>query len=108
MVDQVGGNAPITPHDKEVYKQDFNRAVDLFQQSLVAYEKSQSAPQKAKFKDVMDKCLNVIHETIKEAIRVEAQKQLKTVEKDYQNFIDNDNPTTYQQLNKDLDSLKIS
>ena len=56
----------------------------------------------------MDKCLNVIHETIKEAVRAEAQKQFKTVEKDYQNFIDNDSPKTYQQLNKDLDSLKNS
>lgn len=106
MVDQISGDTPITPHDKELYKQDFNRAVNLFQQSLAAYEKSQSDPQKAKFKDVMDKCLTVIHETIKEAVRVEAQKQLNQVDKDYQNFIASDNPKTYDQLNKDLDSLK--
>lgn len=108
MVDPIGGNTPITPQDKEIYKKDFNRAVDLFQQSLDAYEKSQSDPQKAKYKDVMDKCLVVIRETIKEASRQEVEKQLKQVNKDYSNFIANDNPTTYQQLSKDLDSLKNS
>lgn len=107
MVDQIGDSS-ISPQDREIYKQDFGRAVDLFQQSLEAYEKSQLQPQKAKYKDVMDKCLQVIHETIQQAIKKESQKQLNQFDQDYQNFIANDNPQTYQQLNNDLDSFKKS
>ena len=96
MVDKIGD----TPPDPQAYKSDLNRAVNLFQQSLAGYEKSTEPHQKDKFKDVMDKCLVIIHETI------QSQKQLQKVDKDYQNFLANDNPKTVQQLNKDLDSLK--
>ena len=45
MVDQIGDSS-ISPQDREVYKQDFGRAVDLFQQSLEAYEiKFSSSPK---------------------------------------------------------------
>jgi hypothetical protein len=105
MVDKIGDNS-IPPQNQDVYKTDFNRAVNLFQQSLAGYQQSTEVHQKAKFKDVMDKCLVVIHETIKEALKQEAQKQLKKVDQDYQNYIANNNPTTLQKLNNDLDSLK--
>lgn len=105
MTDQIGDSS-ISPKDREIYKQDFNEAVNLFQQSLAAYEKSQIQAQKDKFKDVMDKCQQVIHETIRSAIKKESAKQLQQFDKDYQNFIANDNPQTYQQLNTDLETFK--
>jgi hypothetical protein len=105
MVDKIGDGS-ISPQNQEIYKKDFDRAVNLFQQSLTGYQQSTEPHQKDKFKDVMDKCLVVIHETIKETLKKEAAKQLNKVDQDYQNFIANDNPKTLQQLNKDLDSLK--
>lgn len=107
MTEQIGDSS-ISPRDREIYKQDFNEAVTLFQQSLAAYEKSQIQAQKDKFKDVMDKCQQVIHETIQSALKKESAKQLQQFDKDYQNFITNDNSQTYAQLNNDLESFKKS
>jgi hypothetical protein len=106
MVDRISGDSPISRPESEFDKQSFNKAVNLFQQSLQAYEQSDIPAQKAKFKDVMDKCLQVIQQTAREAIRAEAQKTMDQVDKDYQSFLDNDNPQTYKQLNSDLDHLK--
>ncbi|HUD02113.1 MAG TPA: hypothetical protein VMR37_07275 [Rhabdochlamydiaceae bacterium] len=105
MVDKIGDSS-IPPQNQEIYKKDFDRAVNLFQQSLAGYQQSTEPHQKDKFKDVMDKCLVVIHETIKEALKQEAQKQLKKVDQDYQKYIANNNPATLQKLNNDLDTLK--
>ncbi len=100
MIDKIGdGSSP-----QEIYKKDFDRAVNLFQQSLAGYQQSTEPHQKEKFKDVMDKCLVIIHETIQSAKGT--QKPLSKVDQDYQNFIANDNPKTLEQLNKDLDTLK--
>ncbi len=104
MVDRIGEGSTPPENDKEIYKKDFDRAVNLFQQSLAGYEQSAEPHQKEKFKDVMDKCLVIIHETIQSAKGT--QKPLKQVDQDYQSFIANDNPKTLEQLNKDLDSLK--
>ena len=101
----VGRIDDSTPSD-QVYKKDLDRAVSLFQKSLSGYEQSTEPHQKDKFKDVMDKCLVIIHETLKEVLKKEAQKPLNKVYQDYQKFIADDNPKTLEQLNKDLDSLK--
>ncbi len=101
----VGRIDDSTPSD-QVYKKDLDRAVSLFQKSLSGYEQSTEPHQKDKFKDVMDKCLVIIHETLKEVLKKEAQKPLNKVDQDYQKFIADDNPKTLEQLNKDLDSLK--
>ena len=100
MVDKIGDSS--TP--QEIYKKDFDRAVNLFQQSLAGYEKSTESHQKEKFKDVMDKCLVIIHETIRAAKG--SEKPFQKIDQDYQSFIVDDNPKTLEQLNKDLDSLK--
>ena len=104
MVDRIGEGSTPPENYKEIYKKDFDRAVNLFQQSLAGYEQSAEPHQKEKFKDVMDKCLVIIHETIQSAKGT--QKPLKQIEQDYQSFIASDNPKTLEQLNKDLDSLK--
>ena len=100
MVDRIGEG----PSPQEMYKKDFDRAVNLFQQSLAGYQQSTEPHQKEKFKDVMDKCLVIIHETIQAAKGT--QKPLNKVDQDYQSFIANDNPKTLEQLNKDIDSLQ--
>ena len=100
MVDRIGEGS------QEIYKKDFERAVNLFQQSLSGYQQSTEPHQKDKFKDVMDKCLVVIQETIKEAIRTESQKKFNRLDQDYHNYIANDNPETLKKLTKDLDRLK--
>lgn len=100
MVDKIGDSS----QNQEIYRKDFDRAVNLFQQSLAGYQQSTEPHQKDKFKDVMDKCLVIIHETIRAAKAT--QKQLNKMDQDYQNYIAKGSPQTLQQLNKDLDSLK--
>jgi len=100
MVDKIEG----APSPQESYRNSYDRAVNLFQQSLAAYEKSTEPHQKEKFKDVMDKCLVIIHETIRSVKGTE--QPLKKVDQDYENFIANDNPKTLGQLQKGIDSLK--
>jgi hypothetical protein len=104
MVDSIGNGG--TPSDPQIYKKDLDRAVSLFQKSLTGYEQSSIPEQKEKYKDVMDKCLVVIHETLKEILKKESQKPLNKVDQDYQNFIANGNPKTLEDLQKDLDGLK--
>jgi hypothetical protein len=100
MVDKIGeGSTP-----QQIYKKDYDRAVNLFQQSLAGYQQSTEPHQKEKFKDVMDKCLVIIHETIKAAKGTQAP--LKKVDQDYQNYIADGNSKTLEQLNKDIDTLK--
>ncbi len=106
MVDRIEGDSSISPQSKALYKQEFERAVGLFQQSLAAYENSQIPEQKDKYKDVMNRALQIIHETIKEALSKEGQKKGVQLDNDYQAFLNNDNPQTYQKLNKDLDLLR--
>jgi hypothetical protein len=99
MVDKIGEG----PTPQESYKKNFDRAVKLFQRSLDGYQQSEIPAQKEKFKDVMDKCLVIIHETIRFAKG--SEKPFVKVDQDYQNYIANENPKTLEQLSKDLDSL---
>ncbi|HSW87115.1 MAG TPA: hypothetical protein VLG49_06420 [Rhabdochlamydiaceae bacterium] len=104
MIEGSGGSIP--PDIKATYKQEFARSVDLFQKSLQEYEKTEEFHKKAKFKDVMDKALQIMNETAKACLSKKAQSEKTQLEKDYQNFIQHDNPETYDKLNEDIDHLK--
>jgi hypothetical protein len=106
MVEGVQGGGDLTPHDRVLYRQEFERAVTLFQQSLTAYEQSQMDSQKAEFKKVMAKTLEVIHQTIREVVTERPDKKDQELTVDYQNFLANDDPENVQKLNDDLDNLK--
>lgn len=106
MVDNIQGGGSISPESKALYKQEYERAVNLFQQSLTGYQKSDEPHQKAKFQDVMNRALQIMHETIKEALGQGAQKQQAKLDQDYQNFLTNSNPNTAATLNQDIENLK--
>jgi molecular chaperone DnaK (HSP70) len=102
-----GVQGPSSPQDKVLYKQEFEKAVNLFQKSLSAYDKSQMQQQKDEFKNVMKKALQVIHQTIQQvASREVAQKKQAQLDHDYQSFLKSDSPKNIEQLNKDLNDLK--
>ncbi len=106
MVDGIQGGGEISPQDKVLYRQEFDRAVNLFQQSLTAYEQSQIQAQKEEFKDVMNKALQVIHQTIRQAVDQRVEGREKELDQDYQKFLAQDTPENARQLNNDLNDLK--
>ncbi len=102
---QIGGYPEPKPEDLPVYKQQFKEGLNLFQQALEEYQKSEEFHQKNSFKEVMDKALNVLNETaivvLKKKSSVEGQ-----FEKDYKIFIHDASDENYAQLKKDLDKLQ--
>lgn len=96
----------ISPEAKAQYKHELEEGVKLFRESLAEYEKSTYEPQKLKFKDVMDKALDVMNQAAKGCLNAKGQEREVVVEKDYQAFLNNDTLETRQQLSKDLDGLE--
>lgn len=97
------------PHDKKMYEQEYRHGADLFQRALDQYGHSDNPYQKAEFKDVMDKAMNVLNETAHGLLRKELEDQNQVIAKDYANFQKfPDDPDTIKKLNDDLDQAKKS
>lgn len=106
MVEGVQGSGDLTPQDRVQYRQEFERAVNLFQESLTAYQQSQIPAQKEEFKKVMAKTLEVIHQTIRQVIVERPEQKEKELSSDYQQFLGSDNSKNIAKLSSDLDDLK--
>lgn len=106
MTNPISGSTPSPEDPRAVYKQDFAKSVDLFQQSLDGYQSSQIPKQKEMYHDVMRRTLEVMNETAKLCLSKNAQAQEKTLVKDYQNYMSNQTPDGLQKLNNDIDKLK--
>ncbi len=99
---------PTGPREKQ-YEQEYKHSADLFKRALDQYNKSDNPYQKAEFKDVMDKAMNVLNETAQALMRKELEEQNEKIEKDYQTFQKfPGDPDTIDQLNADLDQAKKS
>ncbi len=96
----------ITPQMRQQYKQECVQGVDLFQRSLQEYQKSQIPAQKEEYKDVMDKALQVIRETVPQCLSKAMQQEELELEKDYQTYIDNPSPANLKKLTSDLQQFK--
>ncbi|HSX11642.1 MAG TPA: hypothetical protein VLF94_08010, partial [Chlamydiales bacterium] len=71
--------------------------------------KADNMYQKAEFKSVMDKAMNVLNETASELMRQELKKQNEQIAKDYATFQKfPGDPDTQEKLSKDLDKAKRS
>lgn len=90
------------------YKQEFQEGVDLFDKSFQEYMKSQEPHQKAKFKDVMDKALDVMNKSAREALSNEQKKMNEVLHKDYENYIQHPDQEASSKIEKDVDDLKKS
>lgn len=111
MVDQIsGGVGPLSPKDRKAYEAEYKQGVDLFSRALDDYShsklKSMEMFQKAEFKKVMEKAMQVLQETASELQKKELLKHNETLAKDLAAFEENDSATNLSQLKKDLDSLK--
>ncbi len=103
------GVGPLNPREQKMYEREYQQGADLFKKALDQYTKSSNSNQKAEFKDVMDKSLQVLNEAARELMRKELQKQNEQIAKDYATFKkypgDHD---TIEKLNQDLDKAKKS
>jgi hypothetical protein len=98
----IEGDSPVTPQMREVYKQECSRGVELFRRSLQEYQKSQIPAQKEEYKDVMEKALQIVHETATQCLSKEMQKQELELEKGYNDFIANPSPDNLKKLDTNL------
>lgn len=90
------------------YKQEYQEGVDLFDKSFKEYMKSQEPHQKAKFKDVMDKALDVMNKAAMQALSEEQKKLNENVHKDYDAFMKSPGQKSGAKLEKDVEDLKKS
>lgn len=97
----------IPPSTKDRYKQDFEKGVTLFQQSLSEYQNVGDFEQKKiMLKDVMDKALDVINQSAKGFLSQKNLQQPDQLQKDYEAYLSNASSDTYNKLNQDLERLK--
>lgn len=107
MIDPISGR-PIPPELQATYKNEFARGVKLFEESLNAYETTSDdqIAKKAKFKDVMDKALNIMNQSARGFLSPSGQKEETHLEKDYQSYIAEQTPDNAEKLKKDINHLK--
>jgi hypothetical protein len=106
---EISGAGPLGPSQKKMYEQEFKHGADLFKNALAQYEKSNNPNQKAEFKDVMDKAMNVLNESAHGLMRKELEAQTQKIAQDYATFQKfSGDPNTINKLNQDLDDAKQS
>ena len=103
---EIPGDHSVSPQRRGIYKQECYRGVKLFQESLDEYQKSTLEAQKEKYRDVMEKAMEVIRETAAQCLSQELQKEEKNLQKDYSNFMSNPSPTNLQKLQQDLTNFE--
>lgn len=105
----MSGIGPLGPREQKMYEQEYKHSADLFKRALDQYNKSDNMYQKAEFKDVMDKAMQVLNETANELMRKELKKQNEQIAKDYATFQKfPKDPDTQDKLSHDLDKAKKS
>ncbi|MCH9630738.1 MAG: hypothetical protein S4CHLAM37_07420 [Chlamydiia bacterium] len=90
------------------YKQEFQEGVDLFDKSFHEYMNTKEPHKKAKFKDVMDKALDVMNKSAQQCLSEEQQKLNDEVHKDYEAYLKSPNKESTEKLEKDVGDLKKS
>lgn len=104
MAESIG---PLGPRDVKMYEQEYKHGAELFQKALDDYAKSDNPFQKAEFKDVMEKSLQVLNDSAQGLARKELQKQNAQISKDYATFQkESDDPQRVSQLKSDLEKAK--
>lgn len=90
----------------DMYRQEFTEGLDLFKKSLNGFANADEEHKKAKFKDVMDKTLNVLKETVKASLSQEAQRKENVLEKDYLELVSKESKENYAKVEHDIENLK--
>jgi hypothetical protein len=106
MSDGVSGAGGVSPENKHIYEQQFQRSVKIFEESLAGYnsKEANNFPQKkAEYKKAMDESLKVMDQ-LGPVLNKEIQKQ--KLEADYQNFTAQGDSASLSQVQKDIEGLK--
>ena len=110
MVDRVPGEnsgvGPVSPQDKKAYELEFKQGLSLFQRALDDYSHSENMFQKAEFKEVMEKAMQVLKETASALQKKDLLEQTGKLEKDFGVFEEQESPATMAQLQQDLSSTQ--
>ena len=104
MMGKISGDDSKVPS----YRQEFQQGVDLFDQSFQEYMKAKEPHKKAKFKDVMDKALDVMNKSARECLSQEQMKLNEELHKDYDDYLGHPDSSHTEKVEKDIDELKKS
>lgn len=99
-----GGNIP--EQNIAQYKAQFAQGLNLFEKSLDEYQKASEVHKKAKFKDVMDKALQVMNETAGATLEKQGKQIEEKLNTDYNSFIAKESQEGYLAINRDISALK--
>jgi hypothetical protein len=87
----------------QLYKDEYQHGVDLFQRALTEYKTADEVHKKEAFRHVMDKALQVLNETAQGMKRQDLLEQNQKIATDFQTYQHNPSTEAEQQLKQDLD-----
>lgn len=105
MVDKIPGDDFVSPQDRVLYRAEYEKAAQLFAQSLDAYQKADFPEKQATLKDVMNKALTIMNETAQKCLRGYAIAKNNQLQTDYDTFLKSGSPENIEKLEKDIKSI---
>jgi hypothetical protein len=100
------GEGPFGKSPIDLYKQDFQEGIDLFKKSLNGYANADEEHKKAKFKEVMDKTLDALRDTVKASLSQAAQRKEQVLEQDYMQLMSKETDENYKKVQHDIQNLE--
>ncbi|MFA6119179.1 MAG: hypothetical protein WC688_04605 [Parachlamydiales bacterium] len=104
----INGPSPLSPNEKELYRKDFEKGSEIFKDAMQEYTQTNEAHKKEMLKKAMNETLQAMNEILNNVLHEKGGKFEKMITDDYQNFIENSNSSTMNDLNKDIDKIKKS
>lgn len=99
---EISGDNP----DRILYKQEFQKGVQLFEAGFKGLQKSQLDAQKQEYEKSMGESLEVIQDTANALMNQHLMKMKDQLAKDYQNYLANPSDGNRDKIQKDINSLQ--
>ena len=103
----VSGPGSVSPSDMVKYKEEFQKSVSIFQESLDGYATTDGMGKKEMFRKAMSESLNVMDQ-LSPIFSKEIQKQKEALHNDLSSYQEAASPEGLNKLHSDIDSLKKS
>ena len=105
-IGDIKGQNPLTPEETQAYQQKYQESFKLFRESWQGYVKPDTdLHQKKAFKQVMDESLQLMGEMCT-VLKEEKQTQEKTLETDYQAYMNSPSDAGKEKVIDDIEKLQ--
>ena len=99
---EVSGNQPT----QEVYKQEWDRSIEIFEKSFEGLESSQSEPQKNMYQKALKESLQAMQDSASALMNKELLIKKEKLDGDLQEYLNDPSQDHSRQVHEDLDNLK--